>query len=102
MPKKSRTQYSAHQKMEILKKHLVDRHPVADVCDRYGISPSMFYNWQKQLFEGGERVFERSASAKKNESQKIAKLEGKIAQKDEVIAEIMAEFIAVKKKNGAL
>lgn len=97
-----RKQYTPNQKMEILKKSLVDRMSVADVCDKYKIAPSMFYHWQKQLFEGGEHVFERPVSVKVGEQDKISKLEAKVAQKDEVIAEIMAEFIASKKKNGEI
>ena len=60
----------------------------------------MFYHRQRQLFEGGERVFERTGPAKTTDNAKIIKLEAKVAQKDEVIAEIMAEFITSKKRMG--
>ena len=103
MSKKGRKVYSGQQKMEILKKHLVDKEQVSDLCDDYGVAPGMFYRWQKQLFEGGEAVFtgpRKQVEEPKN--KRIAALEAKLSRKDEVISELMEEYIAVKKKNGDL
>jgi len=39
----SRKHRSPHEKLAILKKHLVDKIPISDVCDEYGILPTMFH-----------------------------------------------------------
>ena len=44
--------------MAILREHLIDKVPVSEVCDKHGVQPTMFYAWQKKLFEEGARVFE--------------------------------------------
>ena len=35
---------------------LLDKIPVSELCDEYGLQPTVFYRWQKQLFEGGEAL----------------------------------------------
>ena len=50
---KKRKRYNSQEKMTILRKHLLEGVPVSDVCDEYGIQPSVFYRWQKLLFEQG-------------------------------------------------
>ena len=37
--------------MAILKRHLVDKVPGCDLCDELGLNPTVFYGWQKLLFE---------------------------------------------------
>ena len=98
-----RRKFSPEQKAAILREHLVDRTPVSDLCEKHGIHPPMFYRWQKQMFDqlpglfvGGGR---KSGDAAKARNRRLTE---KLAQKDEVIAEIMAEFIASKKKSGDL
>ena len=100
--KKSRRQYSAKDKIKILRLHLLEEKPVSDTCDQYGLYPTLFYRWQKEFFEHGAAAFERNnngSTSKKLERQK-AQLKAKIEQKDEVITEIMAEHIRSKKELG--
>jgi len=51
MSQQTRRKFSSEDKAAILRKHLVDKKPVSDVCDEYGIQPSVFYGWQRQLME---------------------------------------------------
>jgi len=51
MSQGTRRKFSAEEKAAILRKHLVEKKPVSDVCDEYGIQPSLFYGWQRQLME---------------------------------------------------
>jgi transposase len=46
MSKKSRRHFTAEQKATIVRRHLVDKVPVSDLCDEYKIQPSMLYTWQ--------------------------------------------------------
>jgi hypothetical protein len=61
----------------------------------------MFYRWQKEFFENGATAFERKngAVSKSLEKQNV-QLKAKIADKDEVIAEIMADHVRLKKELG--
>ena len=75
--------------------------PTNTVCDEYGIQPSVFYRWQKQLFEQGQQVFEGGRQgSKKQEQRQIEALEKKLSKKDEVLAELMEEYVTLKKSNG--
>ena len=52
--RKNRKHYSAQEKVSILRKRLLDKVPVSELCDEYGLQPTVFYRWQKQLFEQAE------------------------------------------------
>ena len=96
-----RRRFLAEDKVRIIRRHLVDRVTVSDLCDEYGLSPNHFYRWQKDFFEKGHAAFERGSggAAKKLERENSA-LKTRLAHKDEVIAEIMESHVALKKKLG--
>jgi transposase-like protein len=103
--KKQRRKFSAQQKVKILRRHLVEKAPISEVCDRNGISPTQFYQWQKVFFEHGTAAFEKAGNGRKDGSDKKlerqnAQLQAKLAHKDEVIAEIMASHVELKKSLG--
>ena len=94
------------QKISSLREHLIEKVPVSEICDKHGVSVVNFYNWQKQLFENGAIAFERktnSANAKRQDNAnaaKIEKMEAKLQQKNEVIAELLQEHVELKKEIG--
>jgi transposase len=99
--KDQRRKFSGGERVHILRRHLVDNIPVSDLCDEYGIHPTVFYRWQKIFFENGAAAFERSNNSRnRNLEGKVSKLEAKLANKDEVIAEIMEEHVKLKKSLG--
>ena len=57
--RKPRKSYTPAEKVAILRRHLIDRVPVSDLCDEYQLPPSIFYAWQKLFFENGAAAFER-------------------------------------------
>jgi transposase-like protein len=96
-----RRKFSAEEKVRILRRHLIDKVPVSELCDEQGLHPTLFYKWQKEFFEHGAAAFERSNGSKERRLEKENKaLRGKIAHKDEVIAEIMESHVALKKSLG--
>ncbi len=101
--RKNRKQYSAQEKVAILRKHLLDKIPVSELCDGYGLQPTVFYRWQKQLFEqAAESCFQRTHKSELTRlKRQIAELEAKLAKKDEVLGEVMEEYVALKKSRGA-
>jgi transposase len=97
-----RKKFSPEEKVRLLRLHLIEKEPVSDICDRHGLNPNMFYRWQKQFFENGAAAFangRKDSQAKKLE-RKNAQLQAKLANKDEVIAEIMASHVRLKKSLG--
>ena len=89
------------QKVAILKRYLVDKTPISDLCDEYGIQPSQVYQWQKVLFENGEAAFQRTGRRTEDPNRrKVAALEARVQQKNEVIAELLQEHVQLKKAIG--
>ncbi|GHT75419.1 hypothetical protein FACS1894124_6740 [Spirochaetia bacterium] len=99
-----RKRYTAEEKVRILREILEDGQSISTVADKYGLHPNNIFNWRKQLFEGGVHVFEtkRPDISEKAEGRRIAALEAKLKQKDEVIAELAEENLGLKKKNTGL
>ena len=96
-----RKQYSAPEKVSILRRHLIDQVPVSDLCDEYSIHPTMFYKWQQVFFERGAAAFEsRQNRVEKQLAQKVASLEAKLIQKNEVVSELLEEHVMLKKSLG--
>jgi transposase len=103
MPRKKRKKPTAQEKTAILRDHLINKVPVSDLCDQHGIHPTQFYRWQKSMFENMSSLFEpkRGSEASTLRRQNEA-LKAKLTQKDEVISEIMEDYIATKKRYGDL
>jgi transposase-like protein len=101
--KKSRKQYTAEEKVAVLRRHLLEKEPISKLCDELGLQPTVFYRWQKEFFENGAVAFEQKARPNHSaDRERIAHLEKKIQTKDEVLAELMAEHVALKKTLGEL
>ena len=61
--RKKRHNYTPEDKVRILKRHLVERIPVSDLCDEYRLQPKVFYTWQQQFFDNGTTAFSKRDSA---------------------------------------
>jgi len=99
-----RKHYPAPDQVAILRLHLLEKKPVSDICDQFNISPNLFYRWQREFFENGAAAFEHNGKRHKASEQakdrKIAALEQKLQQKNEVLAELMQEYVLLKKELG--
>ena len=101
--KKTRNNYTGDEKVAILRRHLLEQEPISKLCDELGLQPTVFYRWQKEFFENGAAAFQTKARPNHAaEQERISYLEKKIQVKDEVLAELMAEHIALKKSLGEL
>jgi len=97
----ARRHFSPEDKIKILRLHLLEKKPVSEVCEKHQITPTHFYQWQKIFFENGAAAFAKTSPKITSQAeQKLTKLEEKLKRKDEVIAEIMAEHILLKKELG--
>jgi len=93
--------FAPEQKAAILREHLIDKIAVSDLCDKHGLQPTIFYRWQKEMFENLPSLFERPRDSRVWALERHSQaLQEKLAHKDGIIAEIMADYIAAKKKLG--
>src|SRR5438309_1214291 len=95
-----RRHFTGAQKLAILREHLIEKVPISEVCQKHQIQPTLFYLWQKKLFEDGAAVFESKAATVRQqnaEAHKVQVLEAKLQQKNEVLAELMGEHVELKK-----
>jgi len=103
--RKERKHYTSEEKVSILRRHLLDHVAVSDLCEELGLQPTVFYRWQKEFFENGAAAFhskERPARQVEEKQKRIEFLEKKVQTKDEVLAELTAEHMALKKSLGEL
>ena len=101
--KKERKNYTADEKVAILRRHLLEQEAVSKLCEELGLQPTVFYRWQKEFFENGAAAFQTKArSNHPAEQERIEYLEKKIQVKDEVLAELMAEHVALKNNIGEI
>ncbi len=56
--RKERKHFTPEEKVAILRRHLVDKVPVSELCEELGLRPTVFYRWQKELFENGAAAFQ--------------------------------------------
>jgi transposase-like protein len=91
-----RRYFAPNEKMAILKRHLLERVPVSDLCEEFAIAPNVFYRWQRELFENGYAAFENNRTSKAVENskdRKIEALEEKLQRKNEVFSDLLEEHV---------
>lgn len=96
-----RNHFTAEEKVTILRRHLLEKVPVSDLCEELNLQPTGFYRWQRQLFENGVVAFEREGKKDRQRRERtLAAMERKLQKKDEVLASLMEEHVALKKTLG--
>jgi transposase-like protein len=76
--------FSAEEKVRILREHLDNKSSISDLSEKYGLNPNVIYLWKKQLFENASVLFERKSNSHDRESskdkQKIQELESTLKE----------------------
>ena len=102
--RRSRRYLSVPQKAQIVRRHLTGKEPVSNLADELGVQPSQIHAWVKQVLDQAEHALERPAGrppcAEQLQAKLVARLQTKLVQKDEVIAELMQEHVQLKKELG--
>ena len=105
MDKQPRRHFAGTDKVAILKRHLVDKVPISNLCDEHDIYPNQVYAWLKEFFENGHVAFDNGRKSKAvddAQQKKIEQLEAKLTRKNEVMAELMEAHTELKKSLGEL
>jgi len=103
MTRRKRRRFSADEKLNAVRRHLIDKVPISDLCDELGLQPTQIYQWQKQLFDNGGSAFDKPGQKAKQDDakdQEIQTLKSKIQTKNEVVAELLEEHVQLKKEIG--
>lgn len=104
MSKLSRRYHTPEQKAALLRRHLVEKVPVSQICSEIDLQPSVFYGWLQQLLERAHVALaspSRAAPSRERQlEQKVTALEERLTKKDAVIAEISEEYVKIKKEFG--
>lgn len=103
MDKSRRRTFDPGLIMRILKRHLVEKVPISNLCDEFKIHPTDFYRWQAKLFEEGEQLFQRGNGADaevKHLLRERDEFKARLERKHEVLSELMEEHVRLKKSLG--
>lgn len=101
MSRRPRRQHTPEQKAALVKRHLIDKAPISEVCNENDLQPSVFYDWLRQFQANCHTVFVAPARASTREQRleaEVLALKATIAKKDEVIAWVAQEHAELKKK----
>ena len=97
MSQSRRRKWTPHRKLQIVLETLGSDSKLAEICRREGLLPNLVYQWCKQLLGSAEAIFARKR--KGGGDPKIAKLTAETRRMKDVIAEITAENLDLKKRS---
>ena len=92
--KRTRRRWSAEDKLRIVLAGLEPDVEVSELCRREGINPTQYYGWKKTLLSSAARVFEERQA---KPSRREERLESELSRCKDVVAEITAENLELKK-----
>src|SRR5439155_4088035 len=67
--------FHSRGKSSILRRHFVDKVPVSELCEELGLRPTVFYRWQKELFENGAAAFQSQERPHRQVEEKQKRIE---------------------------
>ena len=92
--KGKRRSWPASEKLRIVLAGMESGVEVSELCRREGVNPTMYYGWKKKLLSSATKVFEEESKKEKAEQERF---ERELARMKDVIAEITAENLDLKK-----
>lgn len=92
--RKKRKRWSAEDKLRIVLAGMESGTEISELCRREGINPTQYYAWKKTLLSSAARVFNGEQDKPAARQQR---LESDLSRFKDVIAEITAENLDLKK-----
>jgi transposase len=89
-----RKRWSAAEKLRIVLEGLEPGVEVSDLCRRAGVNPTLYYQWKRTLLGAAERIFEKRQN---KPTAREERLSSELSRAKDVIAEITAENLDLKK-----
>ena len=100
---KQRRHFTGTEKVAILKRHLLEKVPISNLCDELKLYPNQVHAWLKEFFEKGHAAFGNDRKSKALEDAKnkqIDKLQATVQRRNDVLAELMEAHTLLKKELG--
>lgn len=89
-----RKRWSAAEKLRIVLAGMEPGVEISDLCRREGVNPTMYYQWKRRLLGAAERIFEKKEGKASAREERLSR---DLARAKDVIAEITAENLELKK-----
>ena len=90
-----RRKWTASEKLRIVLAGMESGVEVSELCRREGVNPTMYYGWKKKLLSSATKIFEEKSKKGKAQQERSEK---ELARVKDVIAEITAENLDLKKR----
>lgn len=94
--------WSAADKARLLRRHVRDGVPIADLAEEAELAPSQLHCWLKTLLERADLALaDRREKAEQRLERACAQKDARIRHLEEVTAELSMEVLQLKKARGA-
>ncbi len=99
----SRRRWSAQEKSRIVRQHLRDGVPVADLAETSGAAPGLIHTWIKLALERLDVALDdrRTQVAEQQHARLLAQKDARIRRLEGVIVELSTEVLTLKNGDGA-
>ena len=94
MSERKRRRWTGEEKLRIVLAGLDGSVQLSELCRREGINPTQYYSWKKQLLGAAGKIFDQGQA---KPSVKEERLASELSRAKDVIAEITAENLDLKK-----
>jgi transposase len=91
---KKRRKWPAEEKLRIVLSGMQAGVEISELCRQEGINPTMYHYWKHKLLGSAKRVFDEKEG---RPSAQEAKKEAELVRMKDVVAEITAENLDLKK-----
>lgn len=95
--RKERRIWKPADKLRIVLETMSSDAKLAEICRREGLSPTLVYQWRKALMKSADTVFARKKPGQNGQDPQVERLTAQNARMKNVIAEITAENLELKK-----
>jgi|GEM_PF-1322429 len=89
MSKREHRQYTADQKLEILREAVQPNVTISEVCRRHSLAPSVFYRWRAMAQNGSADALKQDARRRPGNNDQDSRREAELARLRAVIAVIL-------------
>src|ERR1700736_4100555 len=96
IPRGTRRQYSAEDKIRIVIAGLRGEDSIAELCRKEGINQNLYYRWSKDFLEAGKKRL-AGDTAREATSDEVKEIQAQARQLKELLAELMMENRLLKK-----
>ena len=108
---KTRRNFTADQKAEVVRRHVRDRVSVGDLAAELDLQPSQVHQWVATVLAHADKAFQNKPGRRSQDPQvklneatqrQVKRLEEKLQLNNVVISELMEENVKARQANGDL